>query len=47
MHVVNADVDTASALTEGTFVVEKNGDNYKITTTLDGVDYEYNGPITI
>lgn len=47
LHNVNADADSASALTEGVFEVTKNGDNYTIKTNICGVDYEYNGPITL
>lgn len=47
LHNVTDGTDSASALTEGTFIVTKDGDNYKITTTINGVDYEYNGPISI
>lgn len=47
LHNVSGDADSASALTEGTFEVTKDGENYTIKTTIDGVDYMYNGPITL
>ncbi len=46
LHKVNEDVDTASAC-DATFVVTKDGDNYKIETVIDGVPYVYNGPISL
>lgn len=41
--VNNAGVTTLTA----PITVAKNGDTYTITTTIDGVDYVYNGPIAL
>lgn len=47
LHKLTDGADAAEALAEGTFVVTKDGDNYKITTSIAGVEYEYNGPIVL
>ena len=46
VHQLSGDVDSPSA-SSATFKVSKNGDTYTIETTIDGVDYEYNGPISL